>query len=242
MGFFDSVKKIAGPVTGSLPGTDTFLGNFGDTDDFLSMIPGIGDSMAAKTQNAANIKAAQNQMAFQERMSNTAYQRSMADMKKAGLNPMLAFSQGGASTPSGALPTINSETKSKLGEFGLAAATGLSNAATARQQANTSQASAEQGIDLSKAQTAKTIADADNTKTDTALKQRELKGRRTFETLDKAGGGIIQKIIDSISNSANSSRSLNKSDPLIRSHGPASKKESNSMFQWLQNKNQKGPK
>lgn len=64
--------------------------------------------LGAKKQNQAAEKQANNQMSFQERMSSTSYQRGMADMKAAGLNPILAYKQGGASSPSGtAAPVVN---------------------------------------------------------------------------------------------------------------------------------------
>ena len=56
--------------------------------------------------NRANKKIAREQMRFQEAMSNTQYQRGMADMKAAGLNPILAYKQGGASSPAGASATM----------------------------------------------------------------------------------------------------------------------------------------
>lgn len=69
----------------------------------------VANHFTSQKANNANKALSNRQMAFQERMSSTAHQRQVQDMKSAGLNPMLSVTQGGASSPAGSMAQMQPE-------------------------------------------------------------------------------------------------------------------------------------
>ena len=114
--------------------------------------------------NRANKKLMREQMAFQERMSNTAHQRQVEDLRAAGLNPILSAKYGGASTPAGALARMENSAKNVSQDY------------NARQQTAAAVNNVKQDTALKGVQTTQTAESIENIKAETQLKINNARG------------------------------------------------------------------
>lgn len=135
-----------------------------------SIIGGLFSKSNTDSVNQTNINLAHEQNAFQERMSNTAFQRGTKDMLAAGLNPIMAAGGGGASAPSGALA------RAETNDLGSHIASGMSNALTA--------ANAAAANEATKAQTANTLAETANKLEQKVAIAEQIRGMRISNAKD----------------------------------------------------------
>lgn len=165
MSFFSGITDAIKGITGTI----------GDIVDPISSIISGGASLLGGMQtNSANADMARQQMAFQAQQTGSAYQRAVADMKKAGLNPMLAYSQGGASSGSGATAQMQNaldlgvssarQSASVRSSISTQAAQRDLTAAQIKQTAAQTE-TAKTAADLNRANAVKAMADADLSQT-----------------------------------------------------------------------------
>lgn len=185
--------KVAGPLIGA-------AGN---------LLGGLFGKSGQEKANKANLAIAREQMAFQERMSSTAYQRAAKDLQAAGLNRILALGSP-ATTPAGARATMQNE--DALLAAGIQG--GVSSALDAMRLRNETQLTQAQVKNIN-AQTDQTIA-----ATGTERKRTDLVAAQRAETAAREAN-------------IRSQTDLNRLDHQIRSLGIAEAQSKEAFYKWL---------
>ena len=150
-----------------------------------SLIGGSASNQNVDATNASNANLNAQNMAFQQNMSNTAMVRRRYDLENAGFNPLLAVSQGGASTP-GFSPiamqanTVGPQIMAQAGQAGPSAMAAYQNAKNT--QAGVSTQQTQQDVNAAQAKLLSVQADK-LAGVDTAKTQQDIEESKAKQTL-----------------------------------------------------------
>lgn len=180
MGFFSDIGD-------ALSGAVSSIGGFLSGDAGMQMMTGLGTGglslLGGIMQSNQAEKNAQKQMDFQERMSSTAHQREVADLRAAGLNPILSVNHGGASSPAGssapAYDYVSPAINSALQAFKL----GIDSGKTLKETTMiVPQALSQVEKNYADANSARTLTNLNQENIDNAILQRDLIKEQTKQT------------------------------------------------------------
>lgn len=206
---------------------------FGIDDLFTGLVSGVSSFFTNETNKELkekemqfNAAEAQKNRDFQQAMSNTAYQRAMADMKAAGLNPILAYQKGGASSPSGSTASTTAQVMEDVGNKALNSAMARQRLTAEVDNMRATNENLKRTNDLIHAQTAKELSQttlnetqSKNVEAKTAIEQANLSSAKAAEVkadleranLDTFAGRWGQRVgsfFHSISPAINTAKSL----------------------------------